>query len=63
MPAPTTMYPFRPLLTQSEIHAVYRYMTRVFEKTGYHISLQQALERLLRTAIETERGHTDEQSV
>lgn len=56
MPATTFEYPFRPLLTKSEIQAVYRYMQRTAEKTGYHISLHEALERLLRKSIADERA-------
>lgn len=56
MPAPTTSYPFTPLLTDSEIAVVYSYIQSWFEQTGSYISLQEALERLLRTAIERERG-------
>lgn len=55
MSTPVHEYPFRPLLTESEISVVYEYIRRKFEKTHYHMSIHDALERLLRTAIEYER--------
>ena len=55
MPNPTLEYPFRPLLTESEISVVYRYINKHFQTSHYHMSLHDALERLLRIAIETER--------
>lgn len=60
MPAATTEFAFRPMLTRSEVRQVYEYIERHFEKTGYHISLYEALERLLRTAIERERARNND---